>query len=132
MQISDKSFVDGLFWNLFVNARHKALSKDYLIGFGGRDGLKLLSAFTKSTYSWVDRSKLKAYLRGLDRADLYDVIVVGAKALLLKRCLKYDKTKVSFITEGFSALTNAEKDAHTDLYCLVVEDLIDLIKISAL
>ena len=130
--ISVRSFVEGLCWNLFEWAKHKALSKDQVIGLGGRDGLILLSAFIKSIYKWVDRSNPKAYLSGLDKADLYEEIVVGAKALVLKRNLKYDKTKVSLISEGFSVLTKAEKDAQTDLYWFAVEDLIDLIKILAL
>ena len=38
-----------------------------------------------------------AYLIGLDKADLYEDIVVGANNLLLKRYLKNDNIKVSLI-----------------------------------
>ena len=108
------------------------MSKDHEIGLGGSDGLIFPKAFTKSIYKGIDKSIPKAYLKGLDRADLYEDIVDGAKFFTSNKFLKNDSMKVSLINIGFSFLTKEEKEDHTLVYCFEVDCQIDLNKILAL
>ena len=110
------SRIDGSVWNLPDIAKERTLSKDHRIGAGGFAGRMLAQALTKSMKQGADKSRPKAYFRGLQSDDLYEDIVVGASFLTTNRCLRKDITTDDDIDDGSSPLTKSQNEPHTEEY----------------
>ena len=110
------SRTEGFCWNLLDIAKERTLSRDHRIGAGGLAGRMLAHALTKSMKHGAERSKSKAYLRGLNREDLYEDIVVGASFLTTKRCLRKDITTEDDMIDGSSLLTKSQNELQTEEY----------------